>query len=73
MELSSPPGRWGDNFFGPWGTLHFHLPLVWWLSQMGSSTFSTLFLGGRSAYSKLNSTFILKYFFQSCIMTTEMY
>ena len=24
---SPPPGRWGDNFIGPLGTLHFHLPL----------------------------------------------
>ena len=22
-----PPGRWWDNFFGPWGILNFHLQL----------------------------------------------
>ena len=37
---SSPQGRLGDNFVGPWGTLNFHLPL-WGLSQMGVLKFFT--------------------------------
>ena len=39
------PGRWGDNFNGPWTTLNFHLPLGG-LSQMRFLKSFTLF-GGR--------------------------
>ena len=39
-----PPGRWGHNFIGLWGTLNFHLPQVG-LSQIGGLKFSTF--GGR--------------------------
>ena len=45
---SSPQGRLGDNFIGPWGTLNFHLPLgaggvggLGGLSQMGVLKFFT--------------------------------
>ena len=114
--LTPTPGRWGDNFMGPWETLNFHLPPLGELSQMEGLKFSTLFYGeggdGRGCNrvfstggwresiltgpkllispigkvfpidsphqrfippNPLNSTFLLKTFFQSRIMTSKMH